>query len=200
MGGMKKIGITGTIGSGKSFVGSLLRERGYMVLDADRQVHELYRSCAPLREKLRDTFGAECLTQDGVNRGFLSRLVFSDDGARQNLEDLVYPYLTKSVGDFLMSDSPVFSGVKFVEAALFSRTPEIVSMLDEIWMVKAPEDVRLRRLVARGLDAGDARRRMENQRHTCNESLFPAKTVRVLENAEGNPSIERQLDLLLLAL
>ena len=84
-----------------------------------------------------------------------------------------------------------------MEAALFSRTPEIVSMLDEIWIVRAPEDVRLHRLVARGLDIDDARLRIRNQQCTCDESLFPGLRVRVLENAEGKPSIERQLDMLL---
>ena len=51
---MVKIGITGSIGSGKSFVGELLRERGFRVLDADRQVHELYRDSKELRAKLAD--------------------------------------------------------------------------------------------------------------------------------------------------
>lgn len=195
---MKRIGITGTIGSGKSFVGSLLRERGYMVLDADRQVHELYRTSEPLRASIAQAFGAESLTEDGVNRPYLARLIFNDEGSRILLEKLVYPHLTKSVRDFLSSVMPAFPDVKFVEAALFSRTPEIVAMLDEIWIVKAPEDVRLRRLVARGLSEEDALLRIKNQRNTCDESLFPGKCVRVLENAEGKPSIEKQLDINLL--
>ena len=195
---MNRIGITGTIGSGKSFVGSLLRERGYMVLDADRQVHELYRTCEPLRASIVQAFGAESLTADGVNRPYLARLIFNDESSRILLEKLVYPYLTKSVSDFLLSEVPTFPDLKFVEAALFSRTPEIVSMLDEIWIVKAPEDIRLRRLVARGLSEEDARLRITNQRNTCDESLFPGKSVRILENAEGKPSIEKQLDIYLL--
>ena len=194
---MKRIGITGTIGSGKSFVGSLLRERGYMVLDADRQVHELYRDSASLRKELSAAFGPECLTEDGVDRAYLARIVFNDEASRILLEKLVYPYLTASVRDFLLGDSSAFPNMKFVEAALFSRTPEIVSMLDEMWIVKAPEDVRLRRLVARGLSEHDARLRIANQQNTCDESLFPGLQVRVLENAEGKPSIERQLDLFL---
>ncbi|MBR1745060.1 MAG: dephospho-CoA kinase, partial [Fibrobacter sp.] len=97
---MKKIGITGSIGSGKSFVGSLLRERGYMVLDADRQVHEVYRTSAPLRASIAQAFGAESLTPEGVDRKYLAGLIFKDDSARERLENLVYPYLTKSVGDF----------------------------------------------------------------------------------------------------
>ena len=97
-----------------------------------------------------------------------------------------------------MSDLPGFPNVKFVEAALFSRTPEIVAMLDEIWIVKAPEDVRLCRLIARGLSEEDARLRIQNQRGVCDESLFPGKCVRVLENAEGKPAIEKQLDIYLL--
>ena len=195
---MKKVGITGSIGSGKSFVGSLLRERGYMVLDADRQVHELYRTSEPLRKSLVQAFGERCLTADGVDRKFLAGLIFSDDEARKVLESLVYPYLTQSVSDFLVSDMPGFPGVKFVEAALFSRTPEIVAMLDEIWIVKAPEDVRLCRLVARGLSEEDALARIRNQRGACDESLFPGKCIRILENAEGKPAIEKQLDIYLL--
>ena len=89
---MKKIGITGSIGSGKSFVGSLLRNRGHMVLDADRQVHELYRVSEPLRASIAQAFGAESLTEDGVDRKYLARLIFNDDSARERLENLVYPY------------------------------------------------------------------------------------------------------------
>ena len=46
---MKRIGITGGIGAGKSLAGKLLRNRGYQVLDADKTVHDLYRDCNELR-------------------------------------------------------------------------------------------------------------------------------------------------------
>ena len=102
---MVKIGITGSIGSGKSFVGELLRERGFRVLDADRQVHELYRDSKELRAKLAEFFGEACLTPTGVNSALIADRVFADDKAREKLEQIVYPYLTAVVKKFFEADS-----------------------------------------------------------------------------------------------
>ena len=157
---MKKyIGITGTIGSGKSTVGEILRRRGVPVLDADACVHKLYRDCAALREKLAEAFGPECLTADGVNRKFFAELIFKDDSAREKLEALVYPYLTETVRKFF-TENP---GEAFLEAALLHRISEIVKLLDQVWLVDAPAKVRLERLQQRGLSREDAERRIETQ-------------------------------------
>ena len=204
MEGMKKIGITGAIGAGKSFASSLLRGRGYAVLDADAKVHELYRDCKDLREELEAAFGPECLTAGGVDRKFFAGLIFGDARARERLEGIVYPYLTQAVRAFFDSPSGSVTGIeppagqsRFLEAALLSRVPEIVGMLDEIWIVDAPEGERLRRLEARGLEREDALRRIQDQRGAFDESLFPGIRVRVLENAGDKSALERVVDSLL---
>lgn len=155
----KCIGITGTIGSGKSTVGESLRHRGLPVLDADACVHKLYRDCAALREKLAATFGPECLTADGVNRRFFAELIFKDGSARERLESIVYPYLTDAVREFFAANP----GKAFLEAALLHRIPEVVKLLDQVWLVDAPAEVRLERLQQRGLSREDAERRIETQ-------------------------------------
>ena len=155
----KHIGITGTIGSGKSTVGEILRRQGLPVLDADACVHMLYRDCTALREKLATAFGPECLTTDGVNRKFFAELIFKDGSAREKLESIVYPYLTDAVREFF-AENP---GEAFLEAALLHRIPEIVKLLDQIWLVDAPAEVRLERLQQRGLSREDAERRIETQ-------------------------------------
>lgn len=200
---MVKIGITGSIGSGKSFVGELLRERGFRVLDADRQVHELYRDSKELRAKLADFFGEACLTPTGVNSALIADRVFADDKAREKLEQIVYPYLSRAVEDFFDADSETSKCVaevadaaknyRFVEAALFSRAPELLKMLDEIWIVDAPENLRLQRLIARGLSESDASRRIENQRGACAPELFPGKRIQLLTNDGDRSRIETQL-------
>jgi dephospho-CoA kinase len=200
---MVKIGITGSIGSGKSFVGELLRERGFRVLDADRQVHELYRDSKELRAKLADFFGEACLTPTGVNSALIADRVFADDKAREKLEQIVYPYLNHAVEDFFDADSETSKCVaevadaaknyRFVEAALFSRAPELLKMLDEIWIVDAPENVRLQRLIARGLSENDAARRIENQRGACAPELFAGLQIREITNDGDRSRIETQL-------
>ena len=196
---MKRIGITGTIGAGKSLASSLLRERGYDVLDADSQVHELYKNCKELRAELAEAFGPQSLTESGVNRKFFAGLIFGDVHARERLEGIVYPHLTRAVREFL-DDNPngaANAQPRFLEAAILSRVPEIVGMLDEIWVVDAPEAIRLQRLVARGMEAEDAKRRILDQAGVCDKALFPGKKFRAIENSEGIQDLERQLDSLL---
>jgi len=189
---MVKIGITGSIGSGKSFVGELLRERGFRVLDADRQVHELYRDSKELRAKLADFFGEACLTPTGVNSALIADRVFADDKAREKLEQIVYPYLNRAVRKFF--EAGTTEAAAFVEAALFSRAPQLVEMLDELWIVEASENVRLHRLVARGLSERDASRRIENQRGACAPELFPGKRIQLLTNDGDRSCVESQLE------
>lgn len=165
---MKRIGITGTIGSGKSCVGNILRGRGFPVLDADACVHELYRNCAALREKLATSFGPESLTADGVNRQFFAELIFKDAASCEKLESLVYPYLEHAVDVFFKSAETAAAKnalpcYAFLEAALLHKIPAIVKTLDALWLVDAPAQVRLERLEQRGLSREDARRRIETQ-------------------------------------
>ena len=197
---MLKIGITGSIGAGKSFVGGLLRERGFQVLDADRKVHELYRDCTELRAELANFFGEDCLTPTGVNSAMIADRIFADASAREKLEQIVYPYLTRAVEVFFEADARNATNVtavdstRFVEAALFSRAPSLVEMLDEIWIVDAPENVRLQRLVVRGLSESDAARRIENQRGACAPELFRGKRIRLLTNDGDRSCVEMQLE------
>ena len=206
---MLKIGITGSIGAGKSFVGALLRACNFQVLDADCKVHELYRDSAGLRAEMAAYFGEECLTPTGVNSALIADRVFADASARVKLEQIVYPYLNRAVAEFFSGEAAdsssesatqltrVADKCRFVEAALFSRAPELVKMLDEIWIVDAPECVRLERLVLRGLSESDAKRRIENQRGACAPELFPGKRIRTVMNDGDKLHVEQQLDELL---
>ena len=192
---MLKIGITGSIGAGKSFMGRLLRARNFQVLDADRKVHELYRDSTGLRSEMAEYFGEDCLTPDGVNSALIADRIFADASAREKLEQIVYPYLNRAVAEFF--DESAADQCRFVEAALFSRAPELVKMLDEIWIIDAPESARLERLVHRGLSESDAKRRIENQRGACAPELFPGKRIRTVMNAGDKLHVEQLLDELL---
>ena len=206
---MLKIGITGSIGAGKSFMGRLLRARNFQVLDADCKEHELYRDSAGLRAEMAAYFGEECLTPTGVNSALIADRVFADASARVKLEQIVYPYLNRAVAGFFTGEAADSSSesaaqltsavdsCRFVEAALFSRAPELVKMLDEIWIIDAPESARLERLVHRGLSESDAKRRIENQRGACAPELFPGKRIRTVMNDGGKLHVEQQLDELL---
>lgn len=184
------IGITGSIGAGKSMVGNLLRERGCQVVDADKAVHLLYRENAALRAAVVKAFGPQSLTNAGINRTFMANLIFKNEAARELLESLVYPVLI----DYILSEKP-----NFVEAALLEKVPELVKVLDEIWVVDASVEVCLERLMKfRGFSEEDARRRLELQNHRNHrdfwEKAFVGKRIRFIDNSQGEKELREWLD------
>ena len=184
------IGITGTIGAGKSLVGHILRDRKIRVIDADVAVHQLYRDDAKLRTAIAKEFGEDMLTEKGISRSRMADLVFKDASARTRLEKLVYPVLTQ----YLLRANPAF-----VEAALFENVPELVAKLDEIWVVLASREVRKNRLMAsRGFSEDDAERRIELQSAKDSEEewrrLFPDKKLRFIDNSGDEKTLKKLIE------
>lgn len=187
------IGITGTIGAGKSLVGRILRDRKFRVIDADVAVHHLYRDNDALRVAIAKEFGEDMLTEKGISRSRMADLVFKDASVRERLEALVYPVLT----DYLLRENPAF-----IEAALFENVPDLVAKLDEIWVVSAAREVRKNRLIAnRGFSEIDAERRIELQSAKNSEEewrrLFPGKKLRFIDNSFDEVALQHMIASLL---
>jgi dephospho-CoA kinase len=85
------IGLTGGIGSGKSFIAKLFAELGCAVIDADAQVRTAYEDLG-VRQTVRGWWGPEVLKADGsVDRAAIARRVFADSADRARLEGLLHP-------------------------------------------------------------------------------------------------------------
>ncbi len=89
---MLRVGLTGGIASGKTAVSDALGERGALVIDADVLARQVVDPGTPGLAAVVERFGTDVLTDDGrLNREALGRLVFSDPGARRDLEAIVHP-------------------------------------------------------------------------------------------------------------
>ncbi len=108
------LAITGLIGSGKSLVASVVREAGFEVLDADLLAHELYGENAALRRKIAAHFGDEALNENGINRFYISQIVFNNEQKLSLLESIVYPLMQKEIEK---------RNPHFVEAAVLYKWP-----------------------------------------------------------------------------
>lgn len=173
--------VTGPIGSGKSAVCALLRSRGIPVYDCDRRAKELYRRRPAMTAALEERLGIRLLLPDGrLDRAGLAGLIFRDPSAREQLEALVYPELLK---DFKRWKSRQ-KGAPFVvlESAVILSKPVFAGVARFVLSVEAPEEVRLRRVLARdGGTEAEARRRMQAQ------EIPPASAVDVRIVNEGTP-------------
>ncbi len=154
-----KIGIAGLIGSGKSAVARTVAQEGFTVLFADDEAHVLYRENLDVRNQLARTFGGEILTSDGVDRAKLGSMVFQNLEKLKQLESIVHPVLAEHLHSKMMA----VNGHVFLEGALLPKWPHLLSMLDQVWLVDASPEIRLRRVVERGLPEMEARRRMAQQ-------------------------------------
>jgi dephospho-CoA kinase len=89
---MKRLGLTGGIGMGKSAAAEHLRRRGLPVVDTDRLARELVEPGQPAWHEIRHTFGPEVLDAAGcLRRDALARIVFADAARRRQLEAILHP-------------------------------------------------------------------------------------------------------------
>ena len=164
---MKVVGLCGGIGAGKSTVARLLAERGAVVVDVDA----LGRSVLAhdeVRHAVVAEFGDGVLDADGgIDRAALAREVFSCEGRLTDLEAISHPAIDREIArhlEALASDPPdlvVLDMAVLVESDLGKLSDG--RGYTEVVVVEAHADVRLERLVARGMEVDDARARMAAQ-------------------------------------
>ncbi|MBN1856827.1 MAG: dephospho-CoA kinase [Dehalococcoidia bacterium] len=141
------LGVTGNIGSGKSTVCRLLRERGCPTIDADKEAHKTYRHGTDVWRDIVATFGPDVLDAAGeIDRGSLGRMVFSDAASRERLNTIVHPATRSRVEDFLAQCSRQGHEWAAVEATLLIEAGWH-DMVDRIWLVASPENLVIQRLL-----------------------------------------------------
>jgi len=158
---MKKIAITGNIGSGKSWVCELFKQHlGIPVYNSDIAAKQMY-FLPEVREKLVRRFGeAFYLSENEINRKLIADLIFSDETAQRDLEGVLYPALFVDFEQWMkQQDAPY---VLFESALVFEKRLE--KHFDAVVMVSASEATRLRRAMLRDhCEEATVRARMAKQ-------------------------------------
>ena len=160
------IGLTGGIGSGKSAVARLLASLGAAVVDADAVARQVVEPGEPALARLVEAFGPEILHPDGtLDRRALGRRVFRDEAARRTLESIVHPAIRARTWEQIQSLMAAgrYPAVVWDVPLLFEVGAE--GLVDQVWVVTAPQAVRLERLRRRDPDLSveELERRMAAQ-------------------------------------
>ena len=157
-----KIGLTGSIACGKSTVSQYLRELGYFVADADAISRSLTAPGGQALPLLREAFGDGIFDGDMLNRRRLGGIVFDDADKRAQLNAILHPLIIRTFQTELNEhDAP--------DALVFGDVPLLyecgmAQMFDRIFVVSAPRETQIARLLARdGLSRKDAERRIDAQ-------------------------------------
>ena len=187
---MKKVAITGNIGSGKSWVCELFkRHLGIPIYNSDEAAKQMY-FLSEVREQLVKRFGdAFYLSDTELNRKLIADLIFSNEKAQRDLESILYPALFIDFDQWTVrQDSPY---VLFESALVFEKRLE--KQFDAIVMVSASEATRLRRAMERDhCDEATVRARMAKQWPEEGKRLL-ADYVIWHENDDEDEALMRQI-------
>jgi dephospho-CoA kinase len=146
---MQKIGITGSIGSGKSIVCKIFEQLGVPIYNADARAKILMVSNAETIEKVKLIFGDESYTETGeLNRKHLSDIAFNNKDLLNQLNQIVHPILFKDFENWLLEKEQL--NIKYIikEAALMFET-DSYKKLDKFIVVTAPMELRISRTMQR---------------------------------------------------
>jgi len=162
---MLRVGLTGSIGVGKSFVTSVFVELGCRVLDADQTAREVVMPGTPGLKALTDAFGEEILTTDGtLDRKRLGALIFADQSQRERLNHILHPFIIARQDEILNgweAEDP--NGIGIVDAALMIESGGY-KRFDKLIVVHCRPEVQLERLMLRDkLSRDEALRRINSQ-------------------------------------
>jgi len=162
---MLKVGLTGSIAVGKSFVCSMFRELGCDVLDADQTARDVVLPGTAGLKKITDHFGNDILKENGeLDRAKLGAIVFADRESREMLNSIVHP-LVFEAQDCWFTDREAKNpdGIAIVDAALMIESGgyKRFTKLIVVWCEPA---IQLGRLMARdSVTEAEALRRIEAQ-------------------------------------
>ncbi len=142
---MLRVGLTGSIGMGKTTIAQMFRDAGVAVLDSDRIVHALYRGAAVA--PIESAFPG--VTADGVvDRARLAERVLGDGAALKRLEDIVHPLVWAARDRFLADHEAKGEKIVVYDVPLLFETGA-EDTVDAVVVVSAPQDVQKARVLAR---------------------------------------------------
>jgi len=162
---MLKVGLTGSIAVGKSFVCDVLREAGVHVLDADQTARDVVAPGTKGLAGIVEAFDYEILRPDGsLDRSKMAKLVFTDEVKRKLLNSIVHPLVIEAqdrwIHEIELQDP---SGIAVIDAALMIESGGY-KRFDKLVVVWCRPEIQLARLMDRsGLDESEAQQRIAAQ-------------------------------------
>ncbi len=175
----KVLGITGGIGSGKSYVCGVFRSLGCKVYDSDSRTKELYDENPQILAGLKNILGKGILKNGRLDKKAMASIIFRDRSLLEKVKEFVYPFV---IEDFLRWKRWKRGTVVF-ESAVILENEYVRSFMDKTLVVTAPLGERIRRVIARdGSTEEEVRARLASQ---CPDSQRISKADFVLESVEG---------------
>ena len=139
---MKSLGITGNIGTGKSSVLDILKNKGIQTFDLDNVAKNLYKSNISINKKVLDVFPSVSSAENQINTKRLGDLVFNNKDKLNILQKIIWPEVEKFIKDKIdfSQDLIVFEGAVIIEAGWHK-------LFDNIWLISTEVELSKKRVM-----------------------------------------------------
>ena len=185
------IGITGSIGTGKTTVSNYLANTHKLpVFDADILAREAVGSGSTILEKIVERYGTDIILNDGnLNRQKLGNIIFNQPNERIWLEQQIHPYVRDR---FLQATAQLSANATAVFAIPLIFEAKMTDLVTEIWVVFAEKEIQLNRLMQRdGLSLEQANARINSQIPLAEKC---EKADVILDNSSSLEALLQQVD------
>lgn len=142
---VKKIGITGGIGAGKSLVSKIIEAMEYPVFNSDFEAKKIINSHSEVKSELISLFGISIYCDNEINRKKLAELIFNDPTLREKVNQIIHPRVRNAFNQFANNSK---SKLVFNEAAILFET-NAYKQLDATILITCPQELRIKRLLTR---------------------------------------------------
>ncbi len=188
---MKKIGLTGGIGSGKSFVAKQLEAMEYPVYYSDNQAKKISNENLHVQEALISLLGPLVYRNNALNKEYLREQLFSKEEMRKKVNAIIHPAVRADFNNWLKEQKT--SNLIFNEAAILFETGAYKNF-DAVILVHAPEEVKIERLIKRDRSSrSEIKSKMKAQWSDTRKKTLTR--YHILN--DGKASIEDQLSIIL---
>ena len=178
---MLRIGVTGGIGSGKSFVCKRLEAMGFPIFYSDAVSKKLMNEDESIKKMLIEILGNECYTEEGLlNRSFVAQKLFQDQDIKKRIEAIVHPRVAQAFAEWAEDQNSPFV---FVESAILYESG-FDQFVDKVIMVDAYLEIRINRTMQR--DICSKAQAIERIQAQMDSQVMRKKANYILENNPNN--------------
>ena len=186
------IGITGGIGTGKSTAAKIFADRGVRVLDADEISRKVTGHDGRALDSIRELLGSKIIDSSGnMNRKMVAGLVFSDRTKLDKLSAIIHRQVLDEMAEEIEKEREKGTKVIVLDVPIPVQKG-FLDVCNQVWVISADDDVRLERIIQRGLSAEDARRRMEMQ---MTREEYEELADIVIENNSDEDALRAKIDI-----
>lgn len=177
---MIKVGITGGIGAGKSFVCKRFAAMGFPVFDCDKESKLLMNTHQVVRFRLTELLGQECYQNDTLNRAFVAEKIFNNPTLKQQVEAIVHPMVAEQFSQWASKQS---APIVLVESAILYESG-FDKQVDKVIVVDANTETRIERTMKRDACSKEQAEQRINAQMSNQEKIKKADYI--IQNNPGS--------------